>query len=186
MEWPIRGPAVGWWALTGTPGVGKSSVARQLPPDAVAVELGDLARGFGGRPTSGGGVEVDLARLGRFVRARRPGTPAVVVGYLSHRLPVHGTIVLRCHPRELWDRLVARGDSPASVAANVGSEALDLIAVETRGSGGPVVGIDTTGRPPASVARDVVATLAGRGPPSFGADWLGDPRVPELLMALER
>src|SRR5271156_2956921 len=96
MEYADTGPAPGWWALTGTPGTGKSTVTRCLPPHVVAIELRDLAAGFAGRAPGPRPVEVDLPKLGAWMRRHPPPVPVVVSGYLAHHLPVEGTIVLRC------------------------------------------------------------------------------------------
>lgn len=186
MGWDDGVRAQGWWALTGTPGTGKSAVARALAPGALGIELADLAEGFGARRLAGRTVEIDLGALARFVRAHAPAYPVLVAGHLSHRLPIPRVIVLRCHPRELARRLARRGTPPSETRANVACEAIDLLAAEARGLGRSVTELDTTGRRPAEVAREIRTRLGTRADAGSVVDWLTDPDVPELLLAPER
>jgi len=171
-------------ALTGTPGTGKSSVARRLSPRRT-VEVADLARAWGLARARGGSVEVDLPALVRAARA--PGSLAevdVVVGHLAHFLPLRDVVVLRCHPLELDQRLRR---SPRGGARerreNVVAEATDLVRWEAVGRGRRVCQIDTSGRTVASVARDVVRFEGSRAPgPAPRIDWLADPRVTDYLL----
>ncbi len=172
-------------ALTGTPGSGKSSVARRLASRWRAVEVADLARAFRAAAPDGPGVEVDLVALARAVR--RPGALRgvdLVVGHLAHLLPIPDAIVLRCHPRELLARLRhAHRGTPRDRAANYVCEATDAIAIEARALGRRVYEIDTTGRSIDAVARSVARRLRHRGPTREGAvDWLSDPGVTAHLL----
>lgn len=177
-----RGP--GSFALTGTPGSGKSRVAAELDPSWGAVEVGDLAleRGFGRR--SRGQVRVDLPGLRRSLAAGSATRPGVLVGHLAHLLPVEGAIVLRCHPLVLRSRLdaAARG-SPDDRQANYVAESIDLVAREARERRLPVWEIDTTHRTVRSVAREVERILRDRGSVrGRSIDWLSDPRVTAHLL----
>ncbi len=177
-----RGP--GPIALTGTPGTGKSRVARELDPSWSATEVGDLAVEWGLGRRRHGQVRVDLARLRRaLVRSDGP-SPGVLVGHLAHLLPVEGAIVLRCHPLVLRSRLAAAGrGTPVERQENFVVEAIDLVAREARARGLPTWQIDTTRRGPRSVAREVERILRLR-PSGRGArvDWLADARVTAHLL----
>ena len=172
-------------ALTGTPGTGKTAVARRLARSVRSVEVGTLALRLGAGRRRGDGVEVDLRRLQRAVRQRDALAEVdLIVGHLAHLLPVRDIVVLRCHPRELGRRLArARRGSPRERRANVTAEALDVILTEAVGPGRRVWEIDTTGRSLADVARRVEERLARRGPSRYGRiDWLADPSVTEGLL----
>ncbi|HTT16366.1 MAG TPA: AAA family ATPase [Thermoplasmata archaeon] len=172
-------------ALTGTPGVGKSTVARRLPPPLRAVEVAELALATGTGRRAGRGVVVDLPRLRRALgRSPAWARADVVVGHLAHLLPVRAAIVLRCHPRALARRLRrARRGAPLQRAENVASEALDLVLAEAVGAGLRVYEIDTTGVRPAEVAREVARRVRTRGRSRFGlVDWLADRSVTEHLL----
>lgn len=110
--------------------------------------------------------------------------PTLLVGHLSHLLPVDGAIVLRCDPRELGRRLdAARRGTRADRSANIVAEATDLITLEALDVGPPVWEIDTTRRTAAGVARQVQAILGRPPPPRVGTvDWLADPRVTDYLL----
>lgn len=172
-------------ALTGTPGTGKSTVARRLR-DVAVVEVGEAAlrHAAGRRLPRGRGVEVDLARLRRALSRRPEPTPTVLVGHLAHLLPVDGAIVLRCHPLELARRLArARRGSASDRRENVGAEALDLVLTEARARRLPVWEVDTTARSPSAVARDVARLLDRRPRPRPArVDWLADRRVTDFLL----
>lgn len=172
-------------ALTGTPGTGKSSVARVLARRWTTREVGELALELGAARRRRGAVEVDLARLRR--RLARPGALAdvdLVVGHLAHLLPIRDVVVLRCHPAELARRLArAHRGSPADRRENVLAEATDVVLGETLGAGHRVWEIDTSARPVRDVARAVERRLTRRGASSYGAvDWLSDPRVTAHLL----
>jgi adenylate kinase len=192
---PGRGPSdppsrpTGWVALTGTPGTGKSSVARQLPAAGPVIEVRSLALELGtGRRLGRGVAEVDMTRLRRTFRSYMRLHPSgVVVGHLAHFLPVDRVVVLRCHPTELARRLRRSGRPLREREANVLSEVLDLILVEALGERRPVHEIDTTGRSVAAVARSVGAVVRRPGPARYGRlHWLADPRVTAQLLRRAR
>lgn len=172
-------------ALTGTPGVGKSAVARRLGPRWTAVEVADLAIRTRSARRRHGGLEVDLARLRAALRppGRTDGVD-LLVGHLAHFLPIREAIVLRCHPRELLRRLDrARRGTSAERSENFVSEALDLVLVEALRRKVPVYEIDTTGRSVRDVAREVDRRLRRDGPPRHGrVDWLAEPSVTAHLL----
>lgn len=172
------------FALTGTPGTGKSAVARALGGPPRCVEVGDLALRLGCASGRGRGVVVDLARLARRIDRGDAAGVDVVVGHLAHLLPVRKVVLLRCDPRELADRLRrARRGSPRLRAENVLAEAVDVLRVEAERLGRSVVEVDTTGRSPAAVAREVRRRIRGRWRATRrGVDWLGDPAVTDYLL----
>jgi adenylate kinase len=107
----------------------------------------------------------------------------VVVGHLSHLLPVDRAIVLRCHPRELLRRLANRSVPLAWRRENVESEAIDLILSETRARVSRVDEVDTTRRTPRGSAQEIVRCLESTRPrPRPKIDWLADPWVTEYLL----
>jgi adenylate kinase len=171
-------------ALTGTPGTGKSSVARRLAP-LRAVEVGDLAIAWGFGRRRGAAVEVDLRGLARAARssAALRGID-VVVGHLAHLLPLRDVVVLRCHPLELTRRLgrIRRG-TVRERAENVLAEATDVIRWEAAGRSRRVLQIDTSYRSVDDVAREVARFVRDRRVRrSPRIDWLSDARVTDYLL----
>lgn len=176
-------------ALTGTPGVGKSSVAQALQPALRSIEVGDLALRCGAGRRIGEGIEVDVPRLSRCLRRARDRSEFDLwVGHLAHLLPCRDIIVLRCHPAELGRRLAAadRG-TPRTRRENATAEALDLVLIEAVRPGHRVWEIDTTARTVEAVAHEVRARFRRRGPPEYGRlAWLNDPSVTEGLLGRGR
>lgn len=172
-------------ALTGTPGVGKSAVARRLAERFRVAEVGDLAREVGAARGRGRAVVVDVPKLAHALgRAGRAPPVELIVGHLAHLLPVREAIVLRCHPLELERRLArARRGTPAERWANVVCEATDVVLGEAVRRKIPVFEIDTTGRSVETVARAVARRLVRGGPARRGSvDWLADTAVTEHLL----
>jgi adenylate kinase len=175
-------------ALTGTPGTGKSTVAALLGRDYRVVEVGALALSLGAGRHSRNSVLVDLVRLRAAMRRRKAEGPEILVGHLAHLLPVRAAIVLRCRPLELDARLRRRRQGTARERdENVVSEATDLVLREALDQGLTVFEVDTTGRKPEAIARELRRWLASRRPSRYGGvDWLGDPAVTEHLLERTR
>ncbi len=177
-------PAYTRVALTGTPGTGKSTVGRLLQRNPAMVKMGfhvtevsDLAvRSGGGRPIPGPRptVEVDLDQLSRWLGAEGAGEPPLlIVGHLAHLLPVEASVLLRCDPVILEQRLQARGDPVVTVQQNVESEMVDVILAEAVGAGYPLFEHDTTRETPSMTAQWVLSVIEGKVAPSHGEiDWL--------------
>lgn len=150
-------------ALTGTPGTGKSTVASHLDGTGIPVRsLRTMARergAFESFDAERGAWNVDLARLAQDLP---PGDAWVLVGHLSHRLPVDCAIVLRCHPEVLRGRLEKRGWRTAKVKENVEAEAVGVIAAEALARGAAYE-LDTTATPSLDTARAVRSIADGEG-----------------------
>jgi adenylate kinase len=172
-------------ALTGTPGVGKSSTAAFLTTAGLVGEVGDFAVATGCGRRQGRTVTVDLPRLEReFSALHRAVGLDVYVGHLAHLLPIRDVVVLRCHPLELARRLGrARRGTRSDREANVVAEAIDLVLREAVAPRRRVWEVDTTGRTKADVATEVRRCIARRSSSRFGkVDWLADPRVTDYLL----
>jgi adenylate kinase len=172
-------------ALTGTPGTGKSRVARELEGTLASVEVSDLAVRLGAGRRLRNGVAVDLPRLRRALARRGAwGDAELVVGHLAHLLPVRDVIVLRCRPTELERRLVrAHRGTPRERFDNFVAEATDVILFEALAGRRRVWEVDTTGRSVAAVAREVARRVRVRGAPRYGSvRWLADARVTAHLL----
>ncbi len=160
-------------ALTGTPGTGKSVVAALLEREGFNVcDLNDLARRSGAlreydpeRQT----WEIDMEVLERSVPQERP---LVLVGHLSHLLPVDLAVVFRCHPETLRERLKSRGWKQSKIRENVEAEALGVITSEVL-MGTDVLEVDTTSTSPEEAAKVVMDILSGsvKGRERPAIDW---------------
>lgn len=170
------------WAITGTPGTGKTSAARRLRLDRPVIHLNDLISDQGmhrGRDEERDTAIADIGALRAWL-AEQP-EDVVVESHLSHQLPVDRVVVLRCDPSELRRRLGKRYEGPgddARIEENLESERLDLILAEAVDEHGAdrVYEIDTTGKPPDHVAGAIEDAVLGRRQPTVGnVSFLEDP-----------
>ena len=162
-------------ALTGTPGTGKTAVARELVRGGWAVlDVAEYATTEGfvvEEDVERGSLVLDEEAIAEALAAETtwPDGPIVLDGHVAHLLPVEATVVLRCDPIVLYERLRGRGWSEPKVRENVEAEALSVIAEEAEGE--RVAEIDTTRREPLDVAREVHALATKGFPPRKRIGW---------------
>lgn len=167
------------YAITGTPGTGKSSVSAELRSRGFEViDMNEHIRAHGllgaldaDRDTH----EVELEALNDSLECYRHDEDRIVLmdSHLSHLMDCRGIIVLRCHPDVLADRLRARGYSEAKVRENVQSEILDVILCEASESDIPVYEVDCSDCDVAASADSVAQIVKGvcDVKPLGGTDW---------------
>lgn len=152
-------------ALSGTPGIGKSTVGALLSErghDVVELSLFMKEGGLRGdydeaRKT----YDVDVEQLDAAVQTVDRNHLIILVGHLSHLLSVELTIVLRCRPSVLRERLISRGWAEPKVMENLEAEACDVILIEALESGAEVCEVDTTWISPEDVGDAVEQILRG-------------------------
>mgnify|MGYP000111885259 CR=1 FL=1 len=170
--------------ITGTPGTGKSTVARKvaellgarvLDVGALAVERGLVRRYI----ESLGAYEVDVERVREAVRREcERGGLLVVEGHVADAIPpelVEVAIVLRLDPVELERRLRERRYPEEKVLANVQCEILDTCLVESISNFGEekVFEIDSTGKSVEEIAEEILEIFERReGPRPGSVDWM--------------
>ncbi|PSP17986.1 adenylate kinase [Halobacteriales archaeon QH_10_67_13] len=158
-------------AVTGTPGVGKTTAVEPLETDLAVVHLNDLIREAdlaAGRDSERDSLVVDDDAVANRLAGRED---VLFESHLAHRYDADRVIVLRCHPDRLTERLAERGMAADSIVENAESEALDLVlsaAVERHGREA-VYEIDTTERSPVETAAAIGAAIDGQRAPSAGA-----------------
>ncbi|AGB05202.1 putative nucleoside kinase, CMP and AMP kinase [Aciduliprofundum sp. MAR08-339] len=144
-------------ALTGTPGTGKTSVAKVLEREYRVIYLKDFedARMYYDEERKSYVVDIDM--LKDKVKELKDKEKVILEGHYSHDMPVDLVIVLRCHPDELRKRLEKRGYIERKIRENLEAEAMGLITSEAINYYGKdkVFEVDTTGREPKDVAEDV-------------------------------
>jgi len=173
--------------ITGTPGVGKTTVGALLAErlGAELVELGALVEEEGlheGLDEETGSLIVDLGALSKRVIeliSSKPGKTVVVVGhYAQNVVPrelVSRAFVLRRDPRELRSVLIARGYSGRKLYENLQAEILDICLYEAVEAYGHelVYEVDVSGRGPNEVVEEMAEALE-KGLSRVGVvDWLG-------------
>lgn len=172
-------------ALTGTPGTGKTTIAKQLKKTYRIIELNTLIKQRGLYTQVDQVREclvADLEEVQRQVAGCvQPESVNLVEGHFSHELScVDAVIVLRCHPRVLKQRLSARGYSMLKIQENLEAEVLDVILCEACEAHEKVYEIDTSNNTPLETLQqvvDIIEALAGRKevPSRYqpgGIDWL--------------
>lgn len=166
------------FALTGTPGTGKSTLSTELRRRGYDVVdgkafikehglLGDYDRD---RDT----YEVDLEALNDSLDPfREEEGPVVIDSHLSHFMDSRGIIVLRCSPSVLAERLRSRGYSEDKIRENVQAEILDEILCEASETDIPIGEIDCTSMSvgdAADIAEKIISGRASDYPPG-STDW---------------
>lgn len=135
------------YAITGTPGVGKSSVSAELRSRGYdVIDMNEHIRSnglLGDLDAARDTHEVDLDMLNDSLSSYRDSDRLYLMdSHLSHFMDCSGIIVLRCRPEILAKRLEARGYSCEKVLENVQSEVLDVILCEASDTDIPVYEID--------------------------------------------
>ncbi|MEM3395713.1 MAG: adenylate kinase family protein [Thermoplasmata archaeon] len=157
-------------ALTGTPGTGKTAVAKELRKRGLKiVDIRSFARYCGalGAYIKGEDTfELDIELLGKEIEleCRKMEMNVVIEGHLAHLIScVTQIVVLRCAPTVLYSRLKRKKWRVKKIWENVEAEAIDLILIEALESGKPVSEIDTTFTKPDEVADKIMEMVRGRG-----------------------
>ena len=155
------------YALTGTPGTGKSSLSAELRSRGYNVIDGKehiRSHGLMGeldkeRDTH----EVDLDDLNDSLQEFRDSSELYIMdSHLSHFMDSSGIIVLRCDPNILAERLRSRGYGDQKVLENVQSEILDVILCEATESDIPVWEVDCSHDSIAESADSIEQILKGK------------------------
>ena len=163
-------------AITGTPGVGKTSVCSHLRELGFQViDINKLVserfhRGFDNKRRC---FVADLRKLRRHVKRihksaakekqdNRREHILLLDSHISHLLHPDVAIVLRANPLELAERLRRKGFEERKIKENVQAETLDVILVEAVERCKFVYEIDTTGKSVEAVAecvREILSAL---------------------------
>ncbi|ASJ09076.1 kinase [Thermococcus siculi] len=148
-------------AITGTPGVGKTTVSKilagRLGYEYVSVKDFAVERGIG--TPVGEELEIDVDELADAMMREFAGRDVVIDGHLSHYVPADVVIVLRAHPKLVAERLEARGYPRKKLAENVEAELIDVILVEAIEENENVIEVDTTGKTPKEVANEIIRLI---------------------------
>ncbi len=172
--------------LTGTPGTGKSTVARLLSGMAgfASISINAVAK-KGGLVKKGG--EVDLKKLEGALKAeikrkskaknsKLETRNLVVDGHLGCeiKLPLDIAFVLRCEPEKLKARLEKRNYKKKKMDDNLLSEALDYCSVqaEMNYGKGKIFDVDAGKRDAKKTAKLILEIAGGKKKGDF-VNWKG-------------
>ncbi len=151
-------------AITGTPGVGKTTVSHLLKEKGyVVMDLNGFLseRGLSSRQDPFRDTYmVDTEEM----KAAYTSAPThdIVEGHLSHHLELPVTIVLRCSPEVLERRMESKEWKDEKKRENIQSEILDVILIEALENSNRVFEIDTSQMTPKEVCGAVIDILEGK------------------------
>ncbi len=184
-------------AISGTPGVGKSTISRRISErlgipwidlsDAVIrnrlyVEFDDVRASY----------IIDEDRVRAYLeKLYREQGPFVLDSHYAEIAPRHLLeiiVVVRLSPLELIERLVNKGWSCSKVAENVEAELLSICtrnAIEEHGDE-MVVEVDATGKSVGEIVNEILSIVFGEKPIEHGhrIDWLTQLSPQELSRVL--
>ncbi len=148
-------------AVTGTPGVGKTTVSKLLAERLKYryVNLRDYAFEKGLGEMKGDELELDVDELAEKFARDFEGEDVIVEGHLAHYMPADIVVVLRAHPKLVAERLKARGYSKEKLGENVEAELVDVILVEAIEENENVIEVDTTGKTPEEVVEEILGLI---------------------------
>ena len=157
-------------ALTGTPGIGKTSVANILKDKGYKiVDITKVAikeKFLTGNDNLRDSKIVNINLLNRYVKNNYKTNDTIFIeGHLSHLLNcVDKVIILRCHPNELKKRLSKKGWEDKKIKENIDAEILDVILCEITEihSEDNIFEIDTTNITINSVASSVLEIVKNK------------------------
>ena len=149
-------------ALTGTPGTGKTSVAKVLRERGHDVlDMTQFIKDNGLREEYDAERDTYSVDVERLNDALSDMEDCIFEGHLAHFMDVDLIIVMRCHPDVLAERLRARGYSESKVRENVEAEILDVILCESVDSEIPTFVIDSTSETPQESASAIEDIMKG-------------------------
>jgi adenylate kinase len=169
--------------IAGTPGVGKTTVAREVAKrlGVTYVNVAELAVNEGlvaGYDSERGAYVIDEEAVRAKLRELALRGRAVVDTHVVSAVPpelVEVAIVLRLDPRELERRLKARGYPPSKVLENVQAEILDACLIEAVEAFGEerTFEVDASGKSVDEVVEEVLKIVKERrGGKPGSVNWL--------------
>jgi len=150
-------------AVSGTPGTGKTSVSQELGKILgwKVISLNDFARDrkcISGYDNKRKCDIVDIEKLKKEIRNVKEKN-FIIESHYAHEMDADVFIILRTKPAELRKRGVGKGWKKEKTEENVLAEIMDVCLTEAMEQGKKVYEIDTTGRKPKEVAREIASLL---------------------------
>lgn len=174
------------FVVTGTPGVGKTDISEKLAVrlDAIHIDIGELVKKekiTSGYDENRQTLIADTAKLARRIQQTITGTRKTVIidGHYGTEVTPKDQLtrvfVLRCHPKQLKQRMEEKGFRGAKVKENLAAEILDVCLSEAVENAGTerVCELDTTDKTPDAVVTEIMSILKTKRRCSTGiVDWL--------------
>lgn len=152
-------------ALTGTPGVGKSSVGEILKKkNYFVIELAKIADKYNfisGYDTKRNCKIIDLKKLDMWVKKNLKKSDQIIflIGHYAHLIENDLVIVLRCSPKALEKRLKRKRYIKKKIAENLEAEGIGIITAESLSKNKNTYEIDATRGDAKSIADKVTQIL---------------------------
>ncbi|ADG13573.1 Adenylate kinase [Methanocaldococcus infernus ME] len=145
-------------AITGTPGVGKTTVSKILGERLgfKVIDITDFVKKNKLYKEYVEEMDSFLIDFEKLKKALEKEDNVIFDGHISHLLDVDYTIVLRCDPKIIEKRLKERGYSEKKILENVQAEILDVCLCESKGK---VYEIDTTNKKPEEIVEEIISAI---------------------------
>ncbi|UCC91910.1 MAG: AAA family ATPase, partial [Candidatus Aenigmatarchaeota archaeon] len=148
-------------AITGTPGTGKTDVAKALAKllGWWSVSLNDLAEEediYKGYDKERMCKVVDIERMRKEVNILAVSHKNIIIeAHYAHEMPSDVVVVLRTEPKVLRKRMIDKGFHTAKIAENMEAEMTDVIKEEAIALQKNVYETDNTSKTPDKVAKEI-------------------------------
>ncbi|AAB99053.1 conserved hypothetical protein [Methanocaldococcus jannaschii DSM 2661] len=161
-------------AITGTPGVGKTTISKVLR-DRLGIKVIDITEAvkkyklYTEKDEDMDSYVIDFEKLEKFIDEIEEKEKTIILdGHVSHLLNPDYIIVLRCNPEIIKERLEKRGYKPKKVLENIQAEILDVCLCESKGK---VYEIDTTNRDVENIVDEIIEAIKHKKERKGVVDW---------------
>ncbi len=152
-------------AISGTPGTGKTKVAKELAKRLgwKLIELNKLAEDmslYSGYDRKRKCKIVDIGRVKKEIeKIAKVNKNLILESHYAHEMPCDFVVILRTNPGELRKRMKAKGWSREKIGENIEAEIMEVCKTEALEHGKNVLEIDTTGKKAERVAEEIAREL---------------------------
>ncbi|MBG0769132.1 adenylate kinase family protein [Methanococcus maripaludis] len=172
-------------AITGTPGVGKSTVSKLLfeklqlkGKDIACINITEIVSKEGfylEKDVEMDSFVVDFDKLNEYTRSIKT-EDLILDGHVSHYLNPDYIVVLRANPLLIKNRLESRKYLPKKVKENVEAELLDVCLIESieKNDESKIFEIDCSEKSPENIVNEILMFLDSKNPEYGNVSWLED------------
>jgi adenylate kinase len=157
-------------AITGTPGVGKTTISKKLAEKLGFrhIDITEVVKKYKLYSEKDEEMDSYVINFDKLKKFLDDLDNVILDGHVSHLLDADYVVVLRCNPEIVKKRLEERGYKQKKVMENVEAEILDVCLVE---SGGSVYEIDTTDRDVEDVVDEIIDAIKNKKVRKGVVDW---------------